>query len=174
MPDGEGMVWAWLGGRNPLPPGFDRVLAKTWPPRLPLALGEPTCDLSGWRLTHQQARAALPIAQRSPEAFVRYADVAVLASICQDEVLTTSLRELYLAPLEQERDGGEVARETLRAYFVAGRNAASAAAALGVSRQAVTKRLRAIEVALGRPLAGNAIELEAALRIEALDASDKH
>ena len=31
----------------------------------------------------------------------------------QDELLATSLRKIYLTPLEAGRDGGEVARETL-------------------------------------------------------------
>jgi DNA-binding PucR family transcriptional regulator len=119
-------------------------------------------------LTHQQASAALPIALRSPEPFVRYADVALLASILQDDLLASSLRELYLDPLERERDGGEVARRTLRAYFAAERNVSSAAVALGVKRHTVTNRLRTIEQRLGRPLNDCASEVDTALRLEDL------
>jgi DNA-binding PucR family transcriptional regulator len=142
------------------------------PPGVSLAIGEPGESLSGWRLTHQQARAALPIALRSPEGLVRYADVALLASTLQDDLLSTSLRQLYLVPLEQERDGGETLRETLRAYFAAERNVSSAAAALGVSRQAVNSRLRTIEEKLGRPLGGCAAELETALSMEQVNGLD--
>lgn len=67
----------------------------------------------------------------------------------QDSLLTASLRELYLAPLEQERNGGEVLRATLRAYFSAGRNVSSTAAALGVNRRTVANRLHRVEERLG-------------------------
>ena len=86
----------------------------------------------------------------------------------QDDLLATSLHQLYLEPLEGERDGGKVARETLRAYFAAERNVSSAAAALGVNRNTVTSRLRAIEATVGRSLAFCGSELEAALRLAEL------
>ncbi len=165
--EGE-VVWAWLGGRNPIQPEEVKLAADRWPAEVILALGEPAEGAGGWRLTHRQARAALPVAVRSKdEPLVRYSDVALLASNLQDDLLTTSLRELYLKPLERERDGGEVLRETLRAYFACGRNASSAAAMLGISRQAVNGRLRAVEEILGKPLAACATELETTLHMEA-------
>ena len=165
----EGTVWAWLGARRTLNvEDLERLLFQSWPPQVSLALGEPGLGITGWRLTHQQARAALPIALRSPQPFIRYADVALLASMLQDDVLATSMRELYLAPLSKERDGGVVLRQTLRAYFTAERNVSSAAAALGVSRQTVINRLRAIEERLTRPLGSCAAEMDAALRLEDL------
>ncbi len=166
---GEGMMWAWLGGRRALDMDeLNRHVCAQWPAQATLAIGEPGEDLPGWRFTHRQARAALPIALRSSEPIVRYADVALLASILQDNLLATSLRQLYLWPLEAERDGGEAARETLRAYFVAQRNVSSAAAALGVNRNTVGNRLRAIEETIGRPLASCGPELESALRLAEL------
>jgi hypothetical protein len=168
----EGSVWGWFGSRHRLDPA---VLEKRdRPPQVSIACGEPAHGLSGWRLTHRQARAALPLALRGPHRFVRYSDVALLASMLRDDLLVTSLREIYLKPLAQERDGGETARETLRAYFSADRNVSSAAAILGVSRQAVGRRLRSIEERLGRPLNGCASEVEAALHLEGdIDALDK-
>ena len=165
----DGSVWIWLGGRSPVDArDLELLLRAEWPPRASLALGEPGEGVGGWRLSHQQARAALPIAVRSPEPYVRYADVALLAAMLQDDLLATSLRRLYLEPLEGERDGGATLRETLRTYFAAGRNAASAAAALGVSRQTVNSRLRGAEERLDRPLDGCAAELQTALRLHAL------
>lgn len=161
--------WAWFGGRVAIDrEDLEPLIAASWPPRVCLAIGEPAQGPGGWRLTHRQARAALPIALRSPEAFVRYADVALLASILQDDLLTISLREMYLKPLEGRRDGGEALRETLRAYFACGRNVSSAAARLGVSRQAVNSRLRALEQTLGCSFESCATELEMTLRIEDL------
>lgn len=161
-------AWAWLGGRRQIDP---LELQGVEPPStgVLLALGEPAQGLSGWRLTHRQARAALPIAMRSPKSLIRYAEVALLASIFQDDLLSTSLHSLYLAPLEQDRDGGKVARETLRAYFATDRNISSAAAVLGVSRRTVANRLRAIEGHLDHPLAACTAEMEAALRLHDLD-----
>jgi hypothetical protein len=167
----EGTAWAWLGGREPI--DLDSLashLRAEWPERESLSCGEPGEGPPGWRLTHRQAAAALPIALRGTEPFVRYADVALLASIMQDELLVVSLKQMYLEPLEEERDGGEAAIETLRAFFAAGRNAASAAAVLGVSRQGVAKRLRAVEDRLGRSFESCGMELEAVLRMEELKA----
>lgn len=170
---GEGTVWAWLGANRAFDPNeFEYLAAPASDRGVTLAVGEPAEGVPGWRLTHRQARAALPIAVRSGSPVVRYEEVALLASILRDDLLVTSLEELYLAPLRRERDGGTVARETLRAYFQAERNVSSAAAALGVSRQAVGNRLRAIELCLGRSLGSCAIELEIALRLA--DDEEKH
>jgi DNA-binding PucR family transcriptional regulator len=131
-----------------------------------VTVGEPGEGLAGWRFSHQQAKAALPIAERRGKPVLRYADVAVLASIARDDLLATSLRRLYLEPLEGTRDGGRVARETLRAYFDAERNVSSTAAALGVDRRTVRNRLRGIEELLDRPLTGSLADLEIALRLD--------
>jgi hypothetical protein len=168
---GEGPVWAWLGSRREVDPvELQQNISSRWTSEVVLAVGEPAEGLAGWRLTHQQAKAAFPIALRSPERFVRYAEVALLASMLKDDLLATSLHETYIAPLAAERDGGQAMRETLRAYFAAERNASSAAAALGVNRRTVTSRLRAVEERLERPLNACAAEMEAALRLEDLDA----
>jgi hypothetical protein len=158
--------WAWLGGRRRAERvELDCLAAAAWPPRVSVTIGEPGNGVAGWRHTHRQAAAALPVALRGPGALTRYSDVALLASMLQDEVLVTSLQELYLTPLEAERDGGETLRQTLRAYFASERNVSSAAAVLGVNRNTVSSRLRAIEVAVRRPLSACGAELEAALRL---------
>lgn len=164
----DDLIWAWLGRHNALDPERTiRHLAATLPPRVFLALGEPERDLAGWRLTHRQARAAMPIALRGPERIVRYADVALLAAALQDDLLASSLRQC-LAPLKAERDGGQVLCRTLRAYFEAERNVSSAAVALGVNRNTVASRLRAIEERIGRSLACRTAELDTALRFDGL------
>lgn len=166
---GEGATWAWFGsGRRLDATRLDHLASEYFPSGVSLALGEPAHGLTGWRITHQQARAALPIAQRSPEPVVHYSDVALLASILQDDLLAASLRERYLAPLAAERDGGEAMRQTLRAYFAAEGNVSSAAAALGVNRHTVASRLRTVEENLGCPLGSCAAEMDAALRLDDL------
>jgi hypothetical protein len=165
---GESMAWAWLGGRRPIDPLDLCRAAAALSTEVSLAIGEPAQGLAGWRLTHQQARAAMPVALRSPECVTRYSDVALLSSILRDDLLATSLRELYLAPLERERDGGEALKETLRAYFAAERNVSSTASILGVSRRTVTNRIRTIEDRLGLSLGACLPEVEAALRFHDL------
>jgi hypothetical protein len=163
-------VWAWFGGRRPIEPdGLETALSSVWPEELSLALGESAYGLAGWRMTHRQAQAALPVAKRARSRWVQYADAALLASVLQDDLLIGSLRERYLAPLESERDGGATLRATLRAFFSSDRNASSAAALLGVRRHTVTNRLRIVEEKIGRPLASSGAEVEAALHLHDLD-----
>ncbi len=166
VPAGEEAAWAWLGARRRIDPG--EVEARLRESSLRVAIGEPAKELSGWRLSHRQAQASMPIAQRGPERVVCYRDVALLASILGDDLLVTSLHQIFLGPLEKERDGGEAAKKTLRAYFAAARHVSSTAAALGINRNTVSKRLAAIERAIGRPLDSCGTELEAALRLEDL------
>lgn len=166
----EDVMWAWLGGRTPFDlDDLDAALSTLGTGDFSLALGEPAHGLGGWRLTHRQAQAVLPISRRSGKSYLRYADGALLASLLQDDLLATSLQERYLSPLASERDGGKTLRETLRAYFAANRNASSAAAALGVSRHTIANRLRVIEERVGRSLISSGAEIEAALRLHDLD-----
>lgn len=170
IPDAERTVWGWLGGiRRPDVEMLERVATTSLPAAVRLSIGEPGRGLPGWRLTHQQAAAALLIAQRSHAPVTRYARVGLLASVLQDDVLTKSLHDLYLTPLAAARDGGDTCYETLRAYFSAERNAAAAAATLGVTRQTVNNRLRVVEELLEQPLGACASELEAALRLKEVE-----
>jgi hypothetical protein len=163
----EDMVWAWLGGGRALDSEqLAAGLCSAWPEQACLALGEPAQGLEGWRLSHRQAKATLPIALRSPDKVTRYGTVALLASALQDDLLTVSLRELYLAPLERERDGGALAKATLRAYFDTNRNVSSAAHILKVSRQTVENRLRKIDQLIGQPGGKDTAGLEIALQLE--------
>jgi DNA-binding PucR family transcriptional regulator len=162
----EEPTWAgWLGGTRPVEAAEAvRLLSELDEKGVVVTVGEPAEGLAGWRFSHLQAKAALTLAERRGETVVRYADVAIEAAVLRDDLLARSLRELYLEPLEGMRDGGKVARETLRAYFAAERNISSTAAALGVDRRTVRNRIRAIEELIGRPLTVAAADLEIALR----------
>jgi sugar diacid utilization regulator len=131
-----------------------------------IAYGDPADGLEGWRLTHRQAEAALPLAQQGPASVVGYSDMPLLVTAMHDDLLAVSLRQTYLDPLEDERNGGLTAKETLRAYFAAARNASSAAFGLGVNRATVSNRLEAIESRLGRRIDSVSAELEVALRLD--------
>lgn len=163
----EEPIWAaWLGGAHPVPSAdAARALGEIDHAGVVLALGEPASGLTGWRFSHLQAKAALPIAAREG-GVVRFAEVTLVAALRRDELIATSLRRLYLDPLEAGRDGGTATRETLRAWFRCERNISSTAAALGVDRRTVRNRLRAVEDQVGRPLAEVALDLELALRLD--------
>ncbi len=88
----------------------------------------------------------------------------------KDELLAGTLRGVYLAPLDDARNGGQVLRETLRAYLGAQRSVTSTAAALGVARKTVESRLRTVEERLGRSLRPCPVELEVALQLDELRA----
>jgi hypothetical protein len=165
----EDTVWAWLGARRALDPDkLSRCAKSALRGEASLALGEPAAGLAGWRLTHRQAASALSVALRSLEPCVRYGDVALLAAVLRDDLSARMLRDRYLTPLDDGPGGGRVLRQTLRAYIEAGRAVSSAAAAMGVKRHTVTKRLRSIEETIGRPIDGCTAELAVALRLEEL------
>lgn len=171
VPRGEGIVWAWLGARRPLAvPEIERLLTTEIAGDSQVAVGEPRRGLEGWRLTHREAQAAQEVMLRKPQRLTRARDVILLAAVLRDEALAKSLFETYLAPLEGHGDSGAVLRETLRAYFSAGLNAATAAAALAVDRHTVQRRLRKVEEALGRLLPDCHAELVVALGLDELEA----
>jgi PucR-like helix-turn-helix protein/diguanylate cyclase with GGDEF domain len=163
----EEPIWAsWLGGRRPTAVSdVVRALVEMRLDGLTFTVGEPADGLEGWRFSHAQAKAALPVAARRGAPVVRFLDVAVEAAVVRDELIATSLRRRYLKPLEASRDGGELSRRTLRAYFAAERNVSATAAALNVDRRTVRNRLATIEGLLGRPLNGSAADMEIALRL---------
>jgi len=162
-------LWAWLGGQRKISSREAMRLAGSfWPADSRLALGEPAEGVEGWRFSHRQAKAAIAIPLREEPGIVCYAEVALPALAMSDELLTGSLRDLYLAPLEHEPDGGMVLRRTLREYFASGCNVTSAAAALGVTRQTVSARLRAVEKKLERPIDTCSTELKLALKLSDL------
>jgi hypothetical protein len=162
-PRGARTAWAWLGGARRLDPAAVERLLEDGPlAAVALAIGEPRQGFDGWRLTHEEAQAGHQIMLRKPQRLVRGADVLLLAAMLKDPALAKSLLRTYLAPLDGQGD----LRATLRAYFASGRNAATAAAALGVDRHTVQRRLRKAEELLGRLLSDCQANLEVALGLE--------
>lgn len=163
----DAVAWVWFGGD---PEDVDALHAAHWSRNEGVvSVGAPGRGLEGWRLTHRQAAAALPVAQRSRDGVARYAGAALLAASMRDGVLADSLHHLYLRPLLTGPNGGRVLLETLRAYFEAERNVSSTAAALGVNRRTINRRIRTAEEVIGRRLHQVAGELEAALQLDLVE-----
>lgn len=170
VPRGNDSAWAWLGGSEPLAVAeVEHYLAAGVLGEVTLALGESRQGLEGWRLTHHEALAAQQVKLRREQPLTQASEVILLAAVLRDENLAESLRQTYLAPLDELGDTGPLLRETLRAYFDAGFNAATAAAALEIDRHTVQRRLRKVEEALGRLLHACHAEIEVALVLEELD-----
>jgi hypothetical protein len=166
---GEQTAWGWLGSRGRVPTReVAQLQAKEDPGGVSLAIGEPARGFDGWRLTHRQAQAALWVALRRRQPVTCYADDLLIAAALRDDVLARSLRDIYFLPLQDKGDGGAILCETLHAYFSSGRNAATAAAALGVDRHTIQRRLRRIEERIGRMLHTCYAEMEIALRLQQL------
>jgi DNA-binding CsgD family transcriptional regulator len=165
----NGTAWGWLGARHPFDSAeLDRIVSWDWPPGVTAAVGEQSRGLKGWRTTHRQAHAALPIAFGLGERCVRYRDVALLASLVRDELVVESLAAIYLEPLRDGKDGGAIAQETLRAYLRTGQRTSSAASILGINRHTVASRIQRIEERLGRSINECAAEIETCLRLDEL------
>jgi hypothetical protein len=165
---GEQTIWVWFGrGRKPTAADFKRLSVHR-PEGVSVARGEPRKGIDGWRLTHQEAQAALLVALRKPPGLTRCSDVLLEAAMLHHDALAASLVETFLLPLDGLGYRGQTARDTLRAYFETKRNVSSTATRLGVVRNTVENRLREIEEKLGRPLHTCSAQLEVALRLEAL------
>jgi hypothetical protein len=166
---GERTIWLWFGRRRKPTAADVKRLSIQRPSGVSLAVGEPRRGIEGWRLTHQEAQAALLIGLRKPPGLTRCSDVLLEAAVLQQNALATSLVETFLSPLDSLGYRGQTARDTLRAYFETRRNVSSTANRLGVARNTVESRLREIEETLGRLLPTCSAQLEVALRLEALD-----
>jgi PucR C-terminal helix-turn-helix domain len=166
---GEQTTWVWFGRlRKPTVADIKRLSIER-PEGVSVAMGEPRQGIDGWRLTHGEAQAALPVALRSSLGVTRCSDVLLEAAMLHHDVLAASLVETFLSPLDGLAYRGQTARDTLRAYFEAKRNVSSTANRLRVVRNTVENRLREIEERLGRPLHTCSAQLEVALRLEALN-----
>lgn len=162
----EATAWAWLGRHGPIYADDVQAAATAVSASTSVAIGEAAPGVVGWRHTHHQAKTAFAVAIRSTNGIARYADVCLLASALENDLLAWSLREIYLRPLMEGKDGGATHLRTLRAYFANGRSGVSTASTLRVSRQTVSNRLRTIEDLLGRSLGSCAAAVEVALQLE--------
>jgi PucR C-terminal helix-turn-helix domain len=170
VPGQKGGSWAWLGSsRSGRLSQLERLSGRL-PAGVTVAIGEPRQGVGGWRLAHEEAKAALPVALCRGEGITRCADVLLEAALLKDGHLDSLVREVYLAPLDDLlRDNAGVIHDTLRVYFRSGNNVKVTAARLEVDRRTVWYRLEKVAKRLGFPCETRRAELEVALRLAALD-----
>jgi len=158
--------WGWLGATRPLDDAARRALAEYRPPPgIAVAVGADEAGLEGFRRTHRQAGHALRVAVRRESRSACFDEIALEALATRDEVAAREFMTRELAGVEGEDTRSCRLRETLRAYFAVGQNAALTAKQLGIHEQTVAQRLSAVEERIGRGVAGRRAELETALRI---------
>lgn len=168
------LTWAWLGSsRKTIVEDLERFIVANRNMQVSVAIGEPRRGLEGWRQTHHEAQMAFQVMLHQPKPVTRCRDVILDSAVLRDERLAMSLIETYLTPLDGRGNSGEVLRQTLRAYFKAGRNVASAAQILGKARHTVERHLRRVEERLGQTLDTCNVQLQVALRAEELGASSE-
>nr|WP_239521334.1 helix-turn-helix domain-containing protein [Blastococcus saxobsidens] len=120
------------------------------------------------RLTHRQAWQAYRVARIKGQPITWYRKVALEALVLRDLPAVRSFVRQELGPLYGTAERAVVLRETLRAYFASGQNAASAAAVIGVHERTVAYRLRSVEKWLGTSITSVRDELSVALRLSEL------
>jgi hypothetical protein len=161
--------WGWISGQRPLTPLEERAIAAFSPAGdAHLALGLEAYGEAGFRATHRQALRARSVCPKPERPIVQYADVAVEALISDNQADAHAFVAHELRGIDEDSPASQRIRETISAYFAAGHNAASAAAALGIHQQTVANRLRAAEERLRHPIGARRVELETALRLRGL------
>lgn len=155
------LAWGWVARRRP--PG--RLDGPPATEGAALALGEPGHGPDGFRLSHAQAGEAHRVGVLSGAPVTRYADVAMVAVALGDVEAARRFVAHELPGLRGDDARSVALRDTLRAWFESGQNAASAAARLGVHENTVANRLQAVERRIGRSPAARRAELELALRL---------
>ena len=161
---GARSAWCWTARRSPQPTG---QAIPELPQFVHATVGTCHPGLSGFRLSHVEAVAALAIAERYPAPVVRYEDVelACLASgiLCDDARTAFVLREL--GGLVCADDATRRMRDTLRVYLRQGCDAPSAGELLQLHANTVRYRVRQAEQRLGHGIHQRRFQLELALEI---------
>jgi DNA-binding PucR family transcriptional regulator len=155
-------VWAWLAAAAGT--GTGAITAATAAhPAVRVAVGPPGAGADGFRRSHFDAVATQRLMSRRPDLRVaRFADIQLAALAIQDEQRASEFVARTLGALA---GADRELRDTLGVYIREQFSAARAARALYTHRNTVLNRLRRAERLLPLPLAGNGVEVGAALEI---------
>lgn len=161
----SGTVLGWLGASslarllNERPDVF-KAMPGTY-----LSIGEVAAGVEGFRLSHRQAWQAYRVNRVRPHDLLRYEDVALEALVLRDRQAMRDFVARELRGLDEAESRTDLLRETLKAYFKSGQNAASTATAIHVHERTVAYRLRSIEQRLGVSINTRRDEIAVALRL---------
>ncbi len=166
----RGQRWAWIGKREPLSvAGVEATLMEIFQHRAAFGVGEPRRGLSGWRLTHTEARSAAELPNDGSRPVTRLREHILEAAVLGNQAFAESLIATYIEPLEKEASKPAAdLRRTVRAYLRSGQNANSAAQYLGIDRHTVLRRVRKVEELVGEKVEDCSAQLDTALRIASI------
>lgn len=162
VPCTDRSLWLWAVTERDLPRRLEctsGVLA---------AVGTAQPGVAGFRRSHREACEAQRVArmQGARRATVtRFRDVEVAALMSRDEDALRRFLTRTLGPLADAGESAERLRRTLSAYLAAGQQVGPTARRLGVHRNTVSYRLRALEDALGPLADGRGVDLALALEL---------
>jgi len=155
-------VWAWLAAAADTDAGALTTATVAYP-AVRIAVGPIGAGVDGFRRSHFDAVATQRLMSRRPDLrAARFADVQLVTLAVQDE---QRAREFVARTLGTLADADRELRDTLCVYIAEQFSAARTARALYTHRNTVLNRLRRAERLLPLPLAGNGVEVGAALEI---------
>jgi len=165
---GEATLWTTPSVR-PRP----RELSALVPRGVRAAIGTPGTGIDGFTATKRQADLARAVADarvsgvdgRDAAAVTLYEDVALAAVMLRDGEAGRSFCEAELGEFASPAPAAAELRRTLSAFYASGQDRTRTARMLGVHRNTVTRRLRRMQLTLGRSLDERARELQAALAV---------
>jgi hypothetical protein len=167
LPYDESSAWAWLplGLRDT----FDAAAASTadLAGDLHFAFGDVARGTAGFRLTHQQARAAQAVALAAGPAAARvvaFGEVAPVAMMLGGADLLRAWVATTLGGLATDDEQHARMRETLLLFLQLGGSYKTAAERLMLHKNTVQYRIHRAEESLGRPVSENRQDVELALR----------
>jgi hypothetical protein len=160
-------VWTWLAVDDEI---TARLAAFIPEAGTRIAIGRVEEGPEGFRRTALQAQAAYEVGVLERNPVVRHEDVAIVALALRDPERAKEFVTDELGALASDDPRSALMRETLRAYFSSGANAAAAGARLGVHDRTVAYRLQTVERNLlaGRSINTRRDELDLALRLHRL------
>ncbi|WP_026911115.1 PucR family transcriptional regulator [Patulibacter minatonensis] len=169
VPAGDGGWWAWVGAHDDADlEALAGRMAGTPSPRVLVGIGDPGFGPEGLRRSHAEALEVVRLLRHAhpPRAgAVRHRDVAHAALLASDPARARGFARHQLAGLATDDETTAMLRDTVRTLFAAN-SPTAAARELGVHHKTISYRVRQAERLLGRPLAPNRRDIEAALLIE--------
>ena len=160
---GARSAWCWTA--LPRPVGFVPDIDR--PDGVGVTVGNCHPGTEGFRLSHNEAVAALRVAEEHRLHLIRFADVeiaclatGILGPEARAAFVRRELGELAAADAASER-----LRETLRVYLKQGADASTAGELLRLHPNTVRYRIRQAEKKIGHPIGQRRVQIELALEI---------
>jgi hypothetical protein len=165
---GGRQLWCWAATRHaPDLRVLDEESASLAEQGILVSMGHPRTGIEGFAISHEEALGVQGLV-RGPRpghraGLVKYADLELLVLLRTSPAVDRFVRRV-LGELMKDDDAMGRTRETLMAYFAAGRNVEETAGRLNVHKNTVRYRLGQAEELLGTPVARCDADLVTALR----------